>query len=153
MENQNQHPTGIPAPDNEVYDEIFDKQDRTGIIAGIIDLSILGIGVIVALLWQFGLISHQSQPSSANWQTSPFQSASNASSTPKSSASASNAPSTAHVDVCQAFVKTTFKNGQTHYVEFRGNCKAILSMAKNSKTPVRVMPVRRYTIALTGNGN
>lgn len=152
MENENQHHVGIPAPDNEVYDEIFDQQDRTGIIAGIIDLCILGAGVAVALIWQFGLVSHQSQPSSASLQTSPFQSAS-ASSTSKNNASNSNVSSTAHIDVCQAFVKTTFKNGQTHYVEFRGNCKAILSMAKNSKTSVRVMPVRHYTVALTGNGS
>lgn len=151
MDDQVQNPNGVPAPDNELYDEIFDKQDRTGIIAGIIDLSILGIGVIVALIWQLGLISHASQPTSASWQTPPFQSANNTVSASQNVSSTSNAPSTAHVDVCQAFVKTTFKNGQTHYVEFRGNCKAIMSMAKNSKTPVRVMPVRHYTVALTGN--
>lgn len=140
--------TGTPALDNEIYDGIFDKEDRTGIIAGLIDITILGAGVIVALVWQFGLISHQAPVSNSQWRSPSAISSSSASSVISTSSSASTH---AHVSICQAFVRTTFKNGQTHYVEFRGNCAAVRSIAANSKTSTRVLPARHYTVALSGS--
>ncbi len=150
LENDETQNTSNPALDNEIYDEIFDKQDRTGVIAAVIDATILGIGVIIALVWQFSLVSHPAQSSATNWQSSPFQTAASQTSSSVTQ-STSNAPTKENVAICQAFIKTTFKNGQTHYVEFRGNCSSIRAIAKNSTSTVRLLPARHYNVALTGN--
>lgn len=142
---------GTPALDNEIYDGIFDKEDRTGIIAGLIDISILGVGVVVALVWQLGLISHQAPTSSSQWQPPPAISANSPNAASSLTSTSSPTSTHAHVSICQAFVRTTFKNGQTHYVEFRGNCAAVKAIAANSKTPSRVLPARHYTVALSGS--
>lgn len=135
--------------ENQLFDGIFDKEDRTGIIAGFIDITILTIGIIVAFIWQMGLVSHPAPAVTTSWQPSTSSApSSNSNSTSVATSTSGSSSNVAHIHVCQAFVQTKFKNGQTHYVEFRGNCAAINNMAAHSKTPVRVMPQRNYTVAL-----
>lgn len=134
-----------PALDNEIYEGIFDKEDRTGIIAGLIDISILGIGIIVALLWQSGLTTHPTSVTYSNWQSSPISATNISGSVPK------NTPSNIHVSVCSALVQTRFQSGKTQFVEYRGNCQAVNAIARNSKSAVRALPKRNYNVTLSGN--
>lgn len=135
--------------ENEIFAGIFDREDRTGIIAGFIDISILAIGVIVALVWQISLVSHAARsPSNTVWQSNPIQAAQSASTSGTVARTA--APSVENISVCEILVKTTFRDGRTHYVEYRGNCNSMKAIEASQGKIIKILPVRKYQVTLSG---
>ncbi len=123
-------------------DGMFDKSDRVGIFAALIDAAIIGIGITIGLVWQSGT---STKP--VNTGSALPQALSSASSTGKPvMASTPVVPVARQVTVCEALVTTKLSNGSTRPVEYRGSCPAIRAIAKQSRLPVKWLPQRTYQV-------
>ncbi len=130
-----------------LYDEsegLFSKSDRIGVIAALIDASILGIGLVLALLWQSGTSSHSPAPLVRYSSGSGSQ---HVTTIPTANAKLSQ---TARVRVCEALVISHSPSGKISKVEFRGSCGSIGALASNPNLTVTMLQSRSYSYKLTG---
>lgn len=137
----------IEVHESYLYDEsegLFSRSDRIGIIAALIDATILGIGLVLALLWQSG-ISNSSTATPVKYTAGngslPAAAISNVDAT---------SPQTARVRVCEALVISHSPSGKISRVEFRGNCASIGVLASNPNLSVTMLRTQSYSYKLTG---
>ncbi len=129
----------------KIEGRFFEKSDLIPIIAALVDSTLIGIGLVVTILWLSTIKVKPPHVDSSTWiPSSP-------------SAAALVKPTTtiltSHsvvVTVCTLFVDTHFASRPDHYVEFRGNCNALRSIAARSKTPVRWLAPQQMSYTVTG---
>jgi hypothetical protein len=138
---------GTDEHESYLYDEsdgLFSKSDRVGIIAALIDATILGIGLVLVLLWQSGTTSN-STATPVRYSTG--NGSQHATVIPTVAATPSQ---TAKVRVCEALVISHSPSGKISRVEFRGNCGSISALASNPNLTVTMLQTRSYSYKLTG---
>ncbi len=126
-------------------EKFFVRGDKISIMAALIDSTILGIGILVGVLWQSTISNKPAHPISASW-SAPHATQNSVAAIPTHTAT----PTLVTRTVCTAFVTTTFADGQTHAVEYRGKCSELHGLLANSKLPVRWLAPRTYTYTLGG---
>ena len=144
---------GPSRPDNrgqgqqlDVLDKVFEKGDRIGPTAALIDASILAIGILIALLWQSTLSSnHKPVSQTQGWRPTELAASQVATTLP------SPTPKLVNRTVCAAFVTVTSSTGKTHATEYKGSCKYLHSILDQSKLPVHWLAPRKITYEQTGS--
>ena len=135
MENP-QKPRFTLALDSKAEGSFFDRTDKISIIAAVVDSTLIGIGLVVTVVWLSTIHSKPTRIDTSPWVPSSPVAA--ALVTPTTS------PAIFHTEImhiCTLYVYTQFHDGSTHYVEFRGNCASLRSIAAHSQTPVRWLAV------------
>ena len=130
----------------DVLDKVFEKGDRIGPTAALIDGSILAIGILVALLWQSTISTgHKPVSQTQGWRPSELAASQVATTLPPPT------PKLVTRTICSAFVTVTSSNGKTHSTEYKGTCKYLHSILDQSKLPVHWLPPRTLTYEQTGS--
>lgn len=145
MEVENTKTGLIKSLERKLEGGFFDRSDRISIIAALVDSALIGIGIVVTILW----ISSQ-HPKPVHTVTSQW--------IPSSPNAAVLVTPTAVIDrshlvtmtICTLYVDTHFKDGTSHFVEFRGNCASLRQIASHATTPVRWLAPS--TVSYTASG-
>ena len=134
-----------------LYDEsegLFSKSDRVGVIAALVDATILGIGLVLFLLWQGGATAkHIATPT--NYSPGLSSKQIGGSNGAVSAAAVKTAQST-KVRVCEALVTSQSPSGKRSRVEFRGNCGSIRALSSNPNLKVTMLQTRSFTYNTSG---
>ena len=136
----------LPAKTFNPEERFFERGDMMSIVPALVDSLILGIGLVLTLVWQSGI--HNKPPAtptlSSTWSPAGSNTSSSAASVPIP------VSRTETVNVCEAFITTTFNNGTTRAVEYRGNCTSMRALVANTHLPIHWLPSRSYTFATNG---
>ena len=147
------HPDGDSTPERkgqgqqlDVIDQVFEKGDRIGPMAALIDGSILAVGILVALLWQSTVSSHHKSASQTQaWKPTEIAASKVAATLPPPT------PKVVTRTICSAVVTERTSTGKTHSSEYKGTCKYLHSVLDQSKLQVHWLPARTVTYTQTGS--
>ena len=136
----------VPAKTFNPEEPFFERGDMMSIVAALVDSLILGISLVLTLVWQSGI--HNKPPVAPTLSSTWSPAGSNVS----TSAASVPIPVSRNetVNVCEAFVTTTFNNGTTHAVEYRGNCTSMRALVANTHSSIHWLPSRSYNFATNG---
>lgn len=130
----------------DVLDKVFEKGDRIGPTAALIDASILAVGILVALLWQSTIsTNHKAVSQTQGWKPTELAASQVATTLPPPT------PKLVTRTVCAAFVTVSSSTGKTHSAEYKGSCKYLHSILDQSKLPVHWLPPRKISYEQTGS--
>lgn len=144
---------GEPTPENrgqgqqlDLLDKVFEKGDRIGPTAALIDAGILAIGILVAVLWQSTISTgHKQVSQTQGWRPTELAASQVATTLPPPT------PKLVTRTICVAFVTGTSSTGKTHSTEYKGSCKYLHSVLDQSKLPVHWLPERTVRYEQTGS--
>ena len=130
----------------DVLDKVFEKGDRIGPTAALIDAGILAIGILVALLWQSTISTgHKPVSQVQGWRPTELAASQVATTVPPPT------PKLVTRTVCAAFVTISSSSGKTRTAEYKGSCKYLHSVLDQSKLPVHWLPPRKIAYEQTGS--
>lgn len=130
----------------DFIDKVFEKGDRIGPMAALIDGSILAIGILIALLWQSTVSSHHKAVSQTQaWRPTAIAASKVATTLPPPT------PKVVTRTICSAVVTARSSSGKTHASEYKGTCTYLHSVLDHSKLQVHWLPARTVTYTQTGS--